>query len=160
MGPTLHGLRGTLRLPTLRLAMDKPFQTHLDTAMAPLLQRTAKRVERLQRLAAGPQNEATAKAMAAEQREIELVQQLATRLGSIVTQMQRVITHNTRKCWELDLESQYWQQRFNQALVVGGKYVPVPANQPPLLRPLSEFFATSARTTQARHAAHVRNTRI
>lgn len=141
--------------------MDAPFQSNLDEAMAPLLARAAKRVQRIQYLAAGPQTEATQKAIEAERREIELIQQFATRLGSIVTQMQRVITHNTRKCWELDLEGQYWKQRFNEAINAGSKHIPWSNPMPTLsgaqrpLRPLADFLAYSQQVRNARHAAHV-----
>lgn len=93
--------------------------------MAPLLARTARRVARVKLLAGQPRTEATEKAMAAEQREIQLAAQLAADLGSILTQMQRVITHNTAKCHELGAAltkqaelARTWEQRFYTALTV------------------------------------------
>ncbi|NVO33484.1 hypothetical protein [Hymenobacter lapidiphilus] len=103
--------------------MAAPFQSSLDQAMAPLLERTARRVARLKKLATLPRSEANDRAMAAEQREITLAAELSQAMGRVAGQMQRVITHNTAKCHELGAaithhaaEARQWEARFYQAV--------------------------------------------
>lgn len=91
--------------------------------MAPLLARTARRVARVKRLQAEPATDATAKALAAEQAEIQLVAQLAADLSRTLVQMQRVILHNTAQCRRLGSQlaatiqkAADWEARFFQSL--------------------------------------------
>ncbi|GGG60813.1 hypothetical protein [Hymenobacter glacieicola] len=108
----------------------------LKRAFAPLLERTKRRVERIKQLQAQPQTEQTVRAIAAEQREIDLFRDTTTAVGLVFENLE-LCTAQEREAAEqvkarvVDVAEQasLYEDLFTRTLDVWGKRLPDPPDE-------------------------------